>query len=74
MPVFEYNCAHCGEDFELLVRHADASEGVSCPVCSNNEVVKKFSAFSTAISTKDALAAKAPVPSAPCGPACGCHH
>ncbi|MCY4544971.1 MAG: zinc ribbon domain-containing protein [Gemmatimonadetes bacterium] len=74
MPLFEYECARCGEDFELLVKNADASESVSCPACSDNDVVKKFSAFATAISAKDSLAAPAPVPSAPCGPACGCHH
>lgn len=74
MPIFEYSCANCGQDFETLVRNADAMEQVSCPVCSDNEVVRKFSAFSTAISTKEPPAAKATVPSAPCGPACGCHH
>ena len=74
MPIFEYYCVKCDEDFEVLVKNSETSENIACPACSENEVVKKFSAFSTAVSAKDAPAATASVSSAPCGPACGCHH
>ncbi|MXY50716.1 MAG: zinc ribbon domain-containing protein [Gemmatimonadetes bacterium] len=74
MPVFEYHCTLCDLDFEMLVMNAAASESISCPTCSADDVVKKFSTFATAVSAKDAEATPAPVPSAPCGPACGCHH
>ncbi|MXY98109.1 MAG: zinc ribbon domain-containing protein [Gemmatimonadetes bacterium] len=77
MPVFEYHCSHCDVDFEMLVLNAAASESVSCPTCSEDDVVKKFSTFATAVSAKDSAATAAtpaPVPSSSCGPGCGCHH
>ena len=74
MPVYEYHCTHCDEDFEILVLNTAASEGIACPACSEDDVVRKFSTFATAGSVKDAEATPAPVPSAPCGPACGCYH
>ena len=74
MPIYEYHCATCDEEFEVLMVNAETSEGIACPACSEKDVVKKFSAFSTAVTAKDAPAASASVPSAPCGPACGCHY
>ncbi|MYK98613.1 MAG: zinc ribbon domain-containing protein, partial [Gemmatimonadetes bacterium] len=41
MPVFEYHCTHCDLDFEMLVMNAAASESVSCPTCTEDDVVKK---------------------------------
>ncbi len=43
MPIFEYKCKSCGEDFEKLVF---GNKEVSCPKCSSKEVKKKFSVFS----------------------------
>jgi len=43
MPIFEYRCARCGGQFELLVRCAAAE--VSCPDCRSSRVKKLFSAF-----------------------------
>ncbi|MCL5023140.1 MAG: zinc ribbon domain-containing protein [Nitrospirae bacterium] len=42
MPVFEYKCNACGEDFEKLVF---GKQGVTCPKCGSDDVRKKFSAF-----------------------------
>ena len=42
MPIFEYKCGACGEDFEKLVF---GSAEVRCPKCESGEVAKKFSTF-----------------------------
>jgi putative FmdB family regulatory protein len=45
MPIFEYQCASCGKEFELLVRNS--SSAVECPGCNGTELRKKLSAFAT---------------------------
>jgi putative FmdB family regulatory protein len=42
MPIFEYKCNSCGEEFELLVM---GSKEVACTRCGSKEVTKKFSVF-----------------------------
>lgn len=42
MPIFEYKCGSCGEEFEKLVF---GSTEVRCPKCESAEVAKKFSTF-----------------------------
>lgn len=42
MPIFEYRCNDCGEDFEKLVF---GSTPVRCPKCNSRSVKKKFSTF-----------------------------
>ena len=43
MPIFEYKCSDCSEDFEKLVFGSGTS--VSCPKCGSSQVNKKFSVF-----------------------------
>lgn len=43
MPIFEYTCVQCGNEFEKLVRNR--SEAVKCPTCAGQDVKKKFSTF-----------------------------
>ena len=45
MPIFEYQCAGCGKEFEILVRNS--STVAKCPACSSTELRKKLSAFAT---------------------------
>jgi len=42
MPIFEYTCSGCGENFEKLVF---GGQEVDCPKCSSKNVKKKFSVF-----------------------------
>lgn len=44
MPIYEYYCKQCADEFEKLVLRE--SEEVSCPSCGSNEVERKVSAFS----------------------------
>ena len=41
MPLFEYRCAKCGEEFEFLERHS--SPAAKCPACGGAELEKLIS-------------------------------
>ena len=43
MPIFEYQCAACGREFETLMRHS--SPPPECPACNGTELRKKLSTF-----------------------------
>lgn len=41
MPIFEYNCLNCGEQFEHFQRKAEDS--ASCPLCGQNRLRRLMS-------------------------------
>ncbi len=45
MPIYEYTCTACEQDFEKLVFSGE-EDGISCPKCRSKEVKKKMSAAS----------------------------
>ncbi|MEW6067215.1 MAG: zinc ribbon domain-containing protein [Nitrospirota bacterium] len=45
MPIYEYKCNACGEDFEKLVF---GNTEIKCPKCNSKETKKKFSVFCAA--------------------------
>lgn len=45
MPIYEFICNECGQDFEELVLSAKSTEGVICPHCHSEQVTKKISLF-----------------------------
>lgn len=50
MPLFEYVCSQCGNQFEVLVRNTAASSAITCPACQSIEVKKKISTFASKVS------------------------
>ena len=44
MPIFEYHCPKCDQDFEKIVFNDKTK--VQCPKCKSSKVSKKVSAFS----------------------------
>ena len=44
MPIYEYKCSKCNNEFECLV--IGSSEEVACPECSGTEVERLLSACS----------------------------
>jgi putative FmdB family regulatory protein len=51
MPIFEYSCNDCGNDFELLVRNDTT---IACDRCGSVAVIKKLSVFASMTGGKDA--------------------
>lgn len=66
MPIFEFICEGCHEEFDVLVR---GETKASCPKCQGERLTKKLSVFST--STKGSSPApREMAPPAGCG-SCG---
>jgi len=65
MPLFEYHCSDCQNDFELLVRESTV---LACPSCQGTRLEKQLSAF--AVNTKGASTPMRMAGPSPCG-ACG---
>ncbi len=42
MPIYEYECRQCGEQFELLVLKTTVA---SCPACQSQELEQLISGF-----------------------------
>lgn len=57
MPIFEYACRGCGEQFEALTR---ASEPAHCPRCDSTDLDKKLSVFATSSSQPEPAFAGGP--------------
>ena len=49
MPIFEYKCEKCGNEFELIVFGSDLPE---CPSCGDKNPVKKMSTFGFSVGYK----------------------
>ena len=43
MPIFEYTCRDCEQQFEILV--LSTREKISCPKCHSQQVNKQLSVF-----------------------------
>jgi putative FmdB family regulatory protein len=50
VPIYEYNCENCGDDFECLVFRTD--EPVTCPKCGKGGPKKKMSSFGFSVGYK----------------------
>ena len=67
MPIFEYCCEKCGEEFERLVPRSDTK--VHCEKCGSGEVKKKLSTFSASVRSSGGCPAASVCPSS--GGGCG---
>ena len=63
MPIHEYACQDCHNEFEALVRAGTVPE---CPQCRSTRLEKQLSIFATVASTVEAM----PSMGGPCG-SCG---
>ena len=81
MPIYEFHCAHCKKDSEILVR-SSKWEGTACPRCGSTKLAKKLSVFAASSSGGDLGCDNCPDTCCdtrgskgahPCGSACRCH-
>jgi len=49
MPLFEFVCKTCEDDFEELVLGSSAIDGVTCPSCGSQQIKKKISTFASKV-------------------------
>ena len=49
MPLYEYKCKECEEEFEALVSFKDADSGIKCPRCDSEKTDRLLSVFSAAV-------------------------
>lgn len=68
MPVYEYHCNQCGENFEELVR---GEEKIRCSHCGSEQIKKKLS-VSASPRVKKASHGCCRGEDCPVQPACGC--
>jgi putative FmdB family regulatory protein len=47
MPLYEYQCNTCGEEFEKVVRFSEADLSPACPACQGEDTRKKISTFAS---------------------------
>jgi len=45
MPIYEFKCAKCGQEFEKIFFSSDKEEAVPCPECKSKKTRKMLSAF-----------------------------
>ncbi len=45
MPLYEYRCPKCGQDFEKLARASEADKPVKCPNCGEEGAERQVSLF-----------------------------
>lgn len=46
MPIFEFVCNSCGEEFEELVF---GKQSIKCPKCKSPDIIRKISSFASII-------------------------
>jgi putative FmdB family regulatory protein len=47
MPIYEYQCRDCGDEFEKMIRLSEADQKQICPTCRSQNTKKKISFFSS---------------------------
>lgn len=45
MPIYEYLCLDCREEFESLRPMKDADEPIDCPLCNRGNTSRKITVF-----------------------------
>lgn len=45
MPMYQYACEECGQEFERRLRMSQSGETQACPHCGSRETRKRIGAF-----------------------------
>jgi len=60
MPIYEYRCPQCGQDFELMRPFSQADEPAPCPSCGSSGE-KLISVFASTLGFSIQVPAKPPL-------------
>lgn len=63
MPIYEYRCEKCGENFDLFLRSATEEPEPKCPKCGSTDVNRAISLFGIG-----GTSGRSTVSAASCGP------
>ncbi|MBW2636224.1 MAG: zinc ribbon domain-containing protein [Deltaproteobacteria bacterium] len=47
MPIYEYKCENCANEFEMIRSMSDDDNDIKCPKCGKKKVKKVMSAVSS---------------------------
>lgn len=74
MPMYEYSCETCHDQFTLLRRMDQDDEDIVCPACGSNRIDRRFSVFAAFGKERIELTAQASHTGGGCcgGGTCGC--
>jgi putative FmdB family regulatory protein len=50
MPIYEYKCSDCNAEFSRLQSVNASADGVRCPACQSDQVVRQISSFASSTS------------------------
>lgn len=67
MPLYEFQCNDCQDQFEELVRSSSAVDEVKCPACGSQHVRRKVSMFASKVVGGGGVAMSAAASCAPGG-------
>jgi putative FmdB family regulatory protein len=65
VPIYEYKCDQCGEEYEALVM--GSADSVECPQCGSKKKERLLSCFSSSGKGLGSLAGDAAASSSGCG-------
>lgn len=72
MPIYEYRCCNCENEFETLV--SVSAPHAQCPDCGSEQLTRELSAFASRTSGGDDGGFASGGGGGCCGGACGCGH
>jgi putative FmdB family regulatory protein len=75
MPIYEFACRSCEQQFEELVKANGSTVTATCPQCGSSDTQRLLSVFAvgSASQPKPDLSAATGNGGGCCGGACGCH-
>ena len=53
MPIYEYRCNDCGNNFSRLQRVGAGSDGIQCPKCKSENLERLLSSFASTSGSPD---------------------
>ena len=55
MPLYEYSCQDCGENFEKMIRFSEQNPIPTCPKCESHNTQKEISTVASFGGTTSAM-------------------